>query len=170
MVPCAGWNNCSYIKQISSRLDVLFQFIIFPFYSWLKLTIGLKIIRKHLFSGEVHVAVGMVEFLSWAGPKKNKFDGTIGYGARTWNVHFIAPKVFRLHAVLYDAAGAVRRSSGKGPDYCYMMGRGRNSSLLDHVIGLLFSLYVKLFPLSTMSASEAVCRALYEIINLQIKL
>ena len=54
-------------------------------------------------------------------------------------------KVFRLHAVLHDAAGAVRLQTGKGPGYCYMIGRGPNCCLLGHVTGLLFCLYVKLF-------------------------
>ena len=30
--------------------------------------------------------------------------------------------VFKLHAKLHDAAGALRSQSGKGPDYCYMVG------------------------------------------------
>ena len=54
-------------------------------------------------------------------------------------------KVFRLHAILHDAAGAMRAHSNKGPGYCYMIGRGPNSCLLGHVTGLLFCLYVKIF-------------------------
>ena len=54
-------------------------------------------------------------------------------------------KVFRLHAILHDAAGAVRLHSGKDPSYCYMIGREPISCLLGHVTGLLFCLYVKLF-------------------------
>ena len=54
-------------------------------------------------------------------------------------------KVFRLHAILHDVAGALRTHSGKGPGYCYMIGRGPNSCLLGHVTGLLFCLYVKFF-------------------------
>ena len=55
-------------------------------------------------------------------------------------------KVFRLHSILHDAAGAVRAHSGKGPGYCYMIGRGPNSCLLGHVTRLLFCLYIKIFP------------------------
>ena len=43
-------------------------------------------------------------------------------------------KVFRLHAILHDAAGAVRVQSGKGPGYCYMIGRGPNSWSRDWTI------------------------------------
>ena len=53
--------------------------------------------------------------------------------------------MFILQAILHDAAGAVRAHSGKGPDYCYMIGRGSNSCLLGHVTRLLFCLYVKIF-------------------------
>ena len=56
--------------------------------------------------------------------------------------------MFRLHAILHDAAGAVRAHSNKGLGYCYMIGRGPNSGLLCHVTGLLFCLYVKIFPSS----------------------
>ena len=39
----------------------------------------------------------------------------------------------------------MRAHSGKEPGYCYMIGRGPNSCLLGHVIGLVFCLYVKIF-------------------------
>ena len=59
---------------------------------------------------------------------------------RTWNFYFVVSKVFRLHAILHDAAGAVRAHSGKGLGYCYIIGRGPSSCLLGHVTGLLFCL------------------------------
>ena len=77
--------------------------------------------------------------------QKFKFPGVIGYGNSCLDSVFRYCKVFRLHAVLDDAAGAVRSHSGKGPGYCYMIGRGPNSCLLAHVTGLLFCFYVKLF-------------------------
>ena len=73
------------------------------------------------------------------------FGGTIGYGDSYLDVVFRYSKVFRLHAIIHDAAGAVRVHSGEGPGYCYMIGRGPNSCLLGHVTGLLFCLYVKIF-------------------------
>ena len=78
--------------------------------------------------------------------QKFKFRGTIGYGD-SYLVFFLFRhfKVFRLHAILHGAVGAVRAHNGKGPSCCYMIGRGPNSSLLGHVIGLFFCLYVKLF-------------------------
>ena len=66
-------------------------------------------------------------------------------GTRTWEFLFRHFELFRLHAILHDAAGAVRAHSGKGPGYCYMIRGGPNSCLLGHVTGLLFCFYVKIF-------------------------
>ena len=56
--------------------------------------------------------------------QKFKFGGTMGYGDSYLEFLFRRFKVFRLHAKLHDAAGAVRAHSGKGPGYCYVIGRG----------------------------------------------
>ena len=76
--------------------------------------------------------------------QKCKFGGTIGYGNSYLEFLFRHFKVFRLHAILHDAAGGVLAHSGRGPGYCYMIGRGPNSCLLGQVTGILFCLYVKL--------------------------
>ena len=73
-----------------------------------------------------------------------KFGELNGYGKSYLDPVFRYSKVFRLHAIIHDAAGAVRAHSGEGPGYCYIIGRGPNSCLLGHVIGLLFCLYIKL--------------------------
>ena len=83
-----------------------------------------------------------------------KFSGTIGYGNSYLELLFRHFKKFRLHAILHDAAGAVRAHSGKGPGYCYMIGRGPNSCLLGHVTGILFCLYVKIFLPSTFNSVD----------------
>ena len=77
--------------------------------------------------------------------QKFKFGGLIGYGNSYLDSVFSYSKLFRLHAILHDAAGAVRAHNNKGPGYCYMIGRGPNSCVLGHVTGLLFCLYVKIF-------------------------
>ena len=74
-----------------------------------------------------------------------EFGGLIGYGNSCLDSVFCYSKVFRRHAILHDAAGAVRSHSGKGPGSCHMIGRRPNSCLLGHVTELLFCLYVKLF-------------------------
>ena len=74
-----------------------------------------------------------------------KFGGLIVYGNSCLDSLLRYSKVFRLHAILHDAAGAVRTHSGEGPGYCYLIRRGPNSCLLGHVTGLLFCFYIKLF-------------------------
>ena len=71
--------------------------------------------------------------------QKFKFGGFIGYGNSYLDSVFRYSKVFRLHAILHDAAGALRSHKGKGPGYCYMIGRGPNFRLLGHVTGLPFA-------------------------------
>ena len=61
----------------------------------------------------------------------------------TWTL-FCYSKVIILHALLHDAAGAVRLQTGKGPGYCYMICRGPNCCLPGHVTGILFCLYVNI--------------------------
>ena len=81
-----------------------------------------------------------------------EFGGHIGYGNSCLDSVFRYSKVFRRHAILHDAAGAVRPQCGKGPGYCYVIGRGPNSCLLGHVTGLFFCLYVKLFLPSILNS------------------
>ena len=76
--------------------------------------------------------------------QKFEFGGTIGYGDSYLEFLFRLFEVFRLHAILHDAAGAVRAHSDKRPGYCYMIERGPNACLLGQVTGLLFCLYGKI--------------------------
>ena len=85
--------------------------------------------------------------------QKFKFGGNIGYGIFILFL-FCQFKVFTLHAILHDAAGAVRAHSDKGPGYCYMIGRGPESCLLVHETWLLFCLYVKLFLPSNFNSAD----------------
>ena len=59
-------------------------------------------------------------------------------------------KVFRLHAILHDAADFVKEHSGKGPGYFYFANCcGLSSCYIGHISGLFFCLYIKFFkPLS----------------------
>ena len=97
--------------------------------------------------------LGFWNFFTWVG-QKFKFDGTIGYGNSYLEFLFRHFKVFRLHAILHDAAGAVRAHSGKGTGYCYMIRQGPNSCLLGHVTGLLFCLHVKKFLCSIFDSVD----------------
>ena len=77
--------------------------------------------------------------------QKFPIGGLVGCGISYLDSVFHYSSVFRLHAKLHDAAGAVPSHTGIGPGYGYMIGRGPNSCLHDHVTGLLFCLYVKIF-------------------------
>ena len=81
-----------------------------------------------------------------------KFGGIIGYGNSYLEFLFRHFQVFRLHAKLHDNAGAVPAHSGKGPGYCYVIGRRPNLCLLGHVTGLLICLYAKIFQPSIFNS------------------
>ena len=100
--------------------------------------------------------------------QKIKFGGTIGYGDSYLEFLFRHFKLIRLHAKLHDAAGAVRAHSDKGPGYCYMIGRGPNSCLLDHVTGLLFCLYVKIFLPSIFNSVDFLSSTALIVLDIEL--
>ena len=122
-------------------MDVLFLTRVFRLYPGLKMTFDHNSVRKFLgafFCWDSRVSLHEMD-------QKFKFGGLIGYGNSYLDSVIRYYKVFRLHAILHDAAGAVPLQTGKGPDYCNMIGQGPNCCLLDHMTGLLFCLYVKIF-------------------------
>ena len=101
-------------------MDVLFLISVFRLYPCLKKSFEYNIVRKNLF---------LSAYFCWESSfslhemdQKFKFGGLIGYGNSYLDSVFRYSKVFRLHAVLHGAAGAVRSHSGKSPGYCYMIG------------------------------------------------
>ena len=124
-------------------MDVLFLMSIFRFYPGLKVSFEHNSVRRNLFLSACFCWVSSLSLREM--DQQYKLGGTIGYGNSYLDLLFRLFKIFRQHAILHDAAGAVRAHSGKGPGYCYMIGRGLNSCLLGHVTGLLFCLYVKIF-------------------------
>ena len=133
-------------------MDVLFLISVFRLYPGLKMTFEHNIVRKNLF---LSAGFCWVSGLSLRELDQNfKFGGLIGYGNSYLDSFFRYSKVFRLHAIVHDAAGAVRSHRNKGPGYCYMIGRGLNSCLIGHVTGVLFCLYVKVFPPSIFNSVD----------------
>ena len=124
-------------------MDVLFRFSVFRLYPGFKMTFEHNSVRRNLFLSACFCWNSSLPLREM--DQKFPFDGLIGYGNSYLDSVFRYSKVFRLHAILHDAAGAVRSHSGKGPGYCYMIGGGPNFFLLGHVAGLLFCLCVKLF-------------------------
>ena len=70
--------------------------------------------------------------------------GLIGYGNSILDFFLARSKVFRLHAILHDSAGAVKATTNQGPGYCYMFGQFPSSCLLGHNTGLLFCVFIKI--------------------------
>ena len=124
-------------------MDVFLLISVFRLYPGLKMTFEHNSVRKNLFVSACFCWDSRLSLREM--DQKFKFGGLIGYGISYLDSVFRYSKVFRLHAILHDTAGAVRAHSGKRPGYCYMIGRDPNSCLLGHVTGLLFRLYVKIF-------------------------
>ena len=131
-------------------MDVLCLMSIYRLHPGLKLSFEHNSVRKNLFLSACFCWDSRLPLREM--DQKFEFVGTIGYGNSYLELLFRHFKILRLHAILHDAAGAVRPHSGKGPGYCYMIGRGPNLLLLGHVTGLSFCLYVKIF-LSSISNS-----------------
>ena len=101
-------------------MDVFFLISVFRLYLGLKMTFEHKSVRKNLF---LSACFCWDSKLSLHEMDQNiEFGGLIGYGNSYLDSVFRYSKVFRLRAILHDAAGTVRSHSGKGPDYCYMNG------------------------------------------------
>ena len=124
-------------------MDVLFLMSIFRLCPGIEMSFEHNSVCKNLFLSACFCWDSRLSLREME--QKFKFGGTIGYGNSYLEFLFRHFKVFRLHAILHDAAGAVRAHSGKGPGYCHMIGGGPNSCLLGQVTGILFYLYVELF-------------------------
>ena len=124
-------------------MDVLFLISVFRLYPGFKNSFEHNSVRKNLFLSACFCWDSSLSLCEM--DQKFKFGVLIGYGNSCLDSVFRYAKVFRLRAILHDAAGAVWAHTGKGHGYCYMTGRGPNSCSLGHVTGLLFCFYVKLF-------------------------
>ena len=122
-------------------MEVLFLISVFRLYLEIKMTFEHNRVRKNPFLSACFCWDPGLSLCKM--DKKFKFVGLIRYGNSYLDSGLPYSKVFRLHAILHDAAGAVRAHSNKGPGYCYMIGRGPNSCMLGHVTGLLFCLYLQ---------------------------
>ena len=103
-------------------MDVLFLISVVPLYPGLKTSFEHINVRKNLFLSACFSWDSLGEM-----DQKLTFGGLIGYGNSHLDSVIRYSKIFRLHAILHDAAGAVRTHSGKGQGCCYMIGRGPNS-------------------------------------------
>ena len=85
----------------------------FRLYSGIKMSFGHNCLSKNLFLSACFCWDSRLSLREM--DQKFKFGGTIGYGNSYLEFLFRHFRVFRLHTILHDAAGAVRAHHGKGP-------------------------------------------------------
>ena len=118
-------------------MDVLFLIGVFRLYPGLKVTFKHNSVRKNLFLSACFCWDSGLSLREM--DQKLELGGFIGYGNSCLGSVFRYSIVFTLHEILHDAVRAVRTHSGKGPGYCYMIGRGPDSCLLGHVTDSSFA-------------------------------
>ena len=76
--------------------------------------------------------------------KLRLYGGLIGIDNSSLDKYLKNSKILRLHAILHDAAGFIHEFYQQGPTYCYMLPWNCNNSLLGHLSGIAFCLFIKL--------------------------
>ena len=92
----------------------------------------------------LHVKFGIKTLIWRKLTKTSPHGGLIGYGNSILDFFLARSKVFRLHAILRDSAGAVKATTNQGPGYCYMLPQFPSSCLLGHITGLFFCIFIKI--------------------------
>ena len=80
--------------------------------------------------------------------EQSPFGGIIGIDDSPLDRVLSFSKVFRLHAVLHDASGFMKRELNVGPGYCYVFrfdNKFPNFCFLGHLTGISYCLYLKFF-------------------------
>ena len=86
-------------------MDILFPINVFRLYPGLKMSFEHNSVRKNLFLSACFCRDFRLSLREM--DQKFIFGGLIGYGNSYLDSEFRYSKVFRLHAILHDAAGAV---------------------------------------------------------------
>ena len=76
--------------------------------------------------------------------KLRPYGGLIGIDDSSLDKYSNDSKILRLHLILQDAARFVDEVYNTDPTYCYMLPWKCNSSLIGHLSGIIFFLFVKL--------------------------
>ena len=94
-------------------MDVFFLMSIFRLYPGVKTSFEHNSFRQNLFLSACFCWDSRLSLREM--DQKIKFGGSISYGDSYLEFLFHHFKIFRVHAILHDAAGAVRAHSGKAP-------------------------------------------------------
>ena len=92
-------------------MDVLFLLNVFRLYPGIKMSFEHNCSRKNMFQSTCFYWVSGLPLREM--DQKFKIGGLIGLGNSCLDSVFRYSKVFRLHAILHDAAGAVRLQTVK---------------------------------------------------------
>ena len=76
--------------------------------------------------------------------KLRLYGGLIGIDNSSLDKYLKNSKILELHAILHDAAGFIRKFYQQGPTYCFMLPWNCNKSLLGHLSGIAFCLFIKM--------------------------
>ena len=138
-------------EKTLSRTDVLFLMGICRLYLGFKKSFEHNSVRKNQFLSASFCWDSSLSLREL--DQKYKFGRTIGFGDSYLAFLFRRFKVFKLHAILQDAAGAVRAQRGKGPGKLHdwtrtklMFARSRE--------WITFCLYVKVFLPSILNSVD----------------
>ena len=104
---------------------VLFLMSLFRLYPGLNMSFQHKTVRKKNFLSACRCCNERLSLSEM--DQKFEFNGIFGCGDSYLEYLFRNFNIVTQHAMLHDAAGAVRAHSGKDPGYCYMIGREPNS-------------------------------------------
>ena len=76
--------------------------------------------------------------------KLRPYGGLIGIDDSSLDKYLKDSKLLRLHAILHDAAGFADEVHDTSPTYCYMLPWKCNHSLIGHLSGITFCIFVRL--------------------------
>ena len=133
-------------------MDVLFLMSIFRLYPSFEMSFEDNSVRKSLFLSACFSWDSRI-FFTWDGPKKLNLVEPLVLGTRTWSFYFAISEYLDYTQYYMLLLEQCRHIVAK-VRYRSMIGRWTNSSSLDHVTGLLFCLYVKLFIPSVFNSVE----------------
>ena len=128
--------------------EILRSFDLIKYDFFKKITLQKKYEKKKLLSLYLY-CFGPKHKYEGHGPKISSNWGLIGCGYSCMVHLFANSKVFKLHAILHDAAGSVKSTTYKGPGYCYLLPRFPSSCFLGHVTNFS-SVYMLIFRFITI--------------------
>ena len=78
---------------------------------------------------------------------KSPFSGLIGVDDSRLERKFFFSEIMRMHAVLHDPSGFMKRYSNEGPGYIYVLGTHSpelfNTCFLGHITGVFYCCFLK---------------------------